>query len=109
MHDACCSPKTSLHRNIQNTNHLNPPFMQSIFELRSSNYSLRNANNLAHFRPNQTTFGSKNLKCIGPQIWNGLPSELKSAENLKSFKVLIKKWDGLNCKCSACTCLPTFL
>ena len=71
-------------------NHLNPPFMQSIFELRSSNYSLRNAFNLAHFRPNQTTFGSKSLKCIGPQILNGLPSELKSAENLKSFKVLIK-------------------
>ena len=42
-------------------NHLNPPFMQSIFELRSSNYSLRNANNLAHFRPNQTSFGSKSL------------------------------------------------
>ena len=71
-------------------NHLNPPFMQSIFELRSSTYSLRNANNLAHFRPNQTTFGSKSLKSFGPQIWNGLPSELKSAENLRSFKVLIK-------------------
>ena len=109
MHDAFCSPKTPLHRNIQTLNHLNPPFMQSIFELRSSNYSLRNANNLAHLRPNQTTFGSKSLKCIGPQIWNGLPSELKSAENLKSFKVLIKKWDGPNCKCSACTCLPTIL
>ena len=88
-------------------NHLNPPFMQSIFELRSSTYSLRNANNLAHFRPNQTTFGSKSLKSFGPQIWNGLPSELKSAENLKSFKVLIKKWDGPNCKCSVCSCLPT--
>ena len=72
-------------------NHLNPPFMQSIFELRSSTYSLRNANNLAHFRPNQTTFGSKCLQSFGPQIWKGLPNELKSAENLKSFKVLIKK------------------
>ncbi len=88
-------------------NHLNPPFMQSIFELRSSIYSSRNPNNLAHFRPNQTTFGSKSLKSIGPQIWNGLPNELKSAENLKSFKVLIKQWDGPNCKCSACACLPT--
>ena len=55
-------------------NHLNPPFMQSIFELRSSIYSSRNPNNLAYFRPNQTTFGSKSLKSIGPQIWNGLPN-----------------------------------
>ena len=88
-------------------NHLNPPFMQSIFELRSSIYSSRNPNNLAHLRPNQTTFGSKSLKSIGPQIWNGLPNELKLAENLKSFKVSIKQWGGPNCKCSACACLPT--
>ncbi len=85
-------------------NHLNPPFMQSIFKLRSSNYSLRNPNNLAHVRPNQTTFGSKSLMSIGPQVWNGLPNEMKSAENLKSFKALIKQWDGPNCKCSACQC-----
>ena len=32
---------------------LNPHFMQKIFRLRSSNYSLRNPNNLAHVRPNQ--------------------------------------------------------
>ena len=83
--------------------------MKSIFELLFSNYSLRNSNNLAHVRPNQTTFGSKSLKSIGPQIWNDLPNEIKSAENLKSFKVLIKQWDGPNCKCSACKCLSTKL
>ena len=27
---------------------------------------------------------------IGPQIWNALPNELKSADNLKNFKNLIK-------------------
>ena len=40
--------------------------MQSFFKLRSSNYSLRNPNNLAHVRPNQTTFGSKSFMSIGP-------------------------------------------
>ena len=60
---------------------LNPPFMQNIFELRSSHYSSRNPNNLAHVRPNQTKFGSNSLMSIGPQIWNGLPNEIKSAEN----------------------------
>ena len=82
--------------------HLNTPFMQNIFKLRSSNYSLRNPNNLAHVRPNQTTFGSNSLTSIAPQIWNGLPDRIKSAENLKSFKDLIKQWNGPNCKCSAC-------
>ena len=80
---------------------LNPPFTQNILKLRSSNY-LRNPNNLAHVRTNQTTFGSNSLMSIAPQIWNGLPDKIKSAENLKSFKDLIKQWNGPNCKCSAC-------
>ena len=66
---------------------LNPPFMQNIFRLRSSNYSLRNPNNLAHVRPNQTTFGSNSLTSIAPQIWNGLPDRIKSAENLKNLRI----------------------
>ena len=57
--------------------------------IRSSNYSLRNPNNLAHVRSNQTTFGSNSLMSIAPQIWNGLPDKIKSAENLKNFKDLI--------------------
>ena len=81
---------------------LNPPFMLNIFEFRSSHYSSRNPNNLAHGRPNQTKFGSNSLMSIGPQIWNGLPNEIKSAKNLEIFKFLIKQWNGPICKCSAC-------
>ena len=69
---------------------LNPSFMQNIFKLRTSCYSLRNPNDLAHVRPNQATFGSNSLKSNGPQIWNNLPNELKSAENLINFKKLVK-------------------
>ena len=85
---------------------LNPPFMQKIFKLRTSSYSSRNPNDLAHIRPNQTTLGSKSLMFIGTQIWNNLPNELKSAENLKTCKRLITNWDGPSCRCSACQCLP---
>ena len=35
---------------------LNTPFTQKIFKLRTSCYSLRNPNDSAHIRPNQTTF-----------------------------------------------------
>ena len=83
-------------------NKLNPTFMNDIFSVRTSNYSSRNPNNLNHFRPNQVTFGSNSLRAMGPKIWNCLPNELKSAKNLKSFKNLIKQWDGLTCKCYAC-------
>ena len=63
-------------------NNLNPSFMQDIFKIKSSSYSLRKPNNLQHYRPNQVTFGSNSLRSLGPQIWNGLPKEIKSAENL---------------------------
>ena len=45
-------------------------------------------------------FGSKSLKAMGPQIWNCLPNEIKSADNLNSFKRMIKQWDGPSCKCN---------
>ena len=64
--------------------------MQNIFKLRTSRYSLRNPNDLAHVKPNQTTFGSNSLMSIGPQVWNDLPNELKSTVNLKNFKNQIK-------------------
>ena len=85
---------------------LNPSFMQDIFKIKSSSYSLRKCNDLQHYRPNQVTFGSNSLRSLGPQIWNGLPNEIKSAENLNNFKNMIKKWDGQNCKCSACKYVP---
>ena len=83
--------------------HLNPSFMSGIFKIKSSTrYSSRNPYNLQHHRPNQVTFGSNSLRSLGPQIWNALPNEIKSTDNLNSFKQLIKQWDGPNCKCSAC-------
>ena len=40
--------------------------------------------------PNQVTFGSNSLESVEPQIWNGLPNEMKSVENWKNFKFVIK-------------------
>ena len=62
---------------FKTVNKLNPPFMQKIFKLRISCYSFRSPNDLAHIRPNQTTFGSNSLMSIGPQIWNNLPNQQK--------------------------------
>ena len=55
---------------FKTANKLNPPFMQKIFKLRTSYYSLQNPNDLAHTRPNQTIFGTKSLMSIGSQIGN---------------------------------------
>ena len=81
---------------------LNPSFMQDIFKSKLSNYSLRQPFDLQHHRPNQVTFGSNSLRSLGPQIWNGLPNNIKTADNLNIFKRMIKEWDGPNCKCNVC-------
>ena len=59
--------------------------MQDIFKVKSSSYLLRETNNLQHYRPNLVTFGSNSLRSLGPQVWNGLPNDMKSAEDLNIF------------------------
>ena len=77
--------------------------MQDIFELKQTIRSARNPNELIHHRPNQVTFGSKSLLSLGPQIWNALPKGIKLAENIQTFKRMIKQWDGPTCGCKICS------
>ena len=44
-------------------------------------------NNLVVFRPEVNT---KSLAFLGPNIWNSLPVNIKSAETFEVFKKLIK-------------------
>ena len=75
-------------------NKLNPSFMQDIFKVKSSSYLLRGTNNLQHCRPNQVTLGSNSLRSLGPQVWNGLSNDMKSAENPNIFKNMLKNVGG---------------
>jgi len=88
-------------------NNLNPIFMQDIFKLRKTTFIPREKykNNLQVIRPNQETFGTKSLRCTGPKIWNSLPAHIKGADSLKTFKNLIKNWNGVSCICSTCNFL----
>ena len=79
--------------------------MREIFQKRDENRvtSDRYKLNLNIPRRNQVTFGAKSLKFHGPKISNALQVNIKSAENLNTFKNLIKKWNGVSCKCIICT------
>ena len=41
-------------------------------------------------RTNQVTFGTNSFKSYGPKIWDALPFNIKTAENLKAFRTLVK-------------------
>ena len=61
---------------FKTANQLSPDFMQHIFETRISSRPSRRPNDLQHYRPKQTKFGSISLRSLGPQIWNSLPEEI---------------------------------
>ena len=86
-------------------NDLNPSFMKEIFEKKDENRVTRDRYklNLNISRRNQVTFGAKSLKFYGSKLWNILPVNIKTAENLNAFKKLIKKWNVVSCNCIVCT------
>lgn len=43
-------------------------------------------------RKNKTNFGERGFSASGPFLWNRLPVNIKEAENIASFKSLLKAW-----------------
>ena len=100
-----CLIKFLFNKNLQNYEAAKSCFMQNIFSFESSanlSRSQGNPHDLLHHRPNQTNFGTNGLRAFGPKIWNGLPNEMKSAQNISVFRRLIKQWDEVECNCNAC-------
>ena len=85
-------------------NSINPSFMNAIFRLRVTNRMVRSQNrlNLDVPKVNRVSFSNKSIRSFTPKIWNSLPPHIKSCENLKTFKRVIKNWDGVTCNCRVC-------
>ena len=74
--------------------------MKEIFEL---NTRMDNqANKLVVQSQSSKKYGTDTLRSLGPKIWNSLPNNIRSSNNLYSFKELIKAWSGPQCKCNKC-------
>ena len=89
---------------------LNPCFISNIFEFKSSNRPVRSQQNLnlKVVRANQGKSGEKNLRVLGPKIWERLPPHTKTAENLSAFRRLIKTQNGVPCKCNLCISIHVY-
>ena len=69
-------------------NNLNPEFTKNLFKVRKTNRALREQYklNLEISKSDQVSFGTKSLGIQDPRVWNALPFQIKSKENLQSFK-----------------------
>ena len=83
-------------------NRLSPPIMQELFETRTLNYNLRNFRVIETYRKNTIAFGIETVTYKSSQLWQILPTELKSIQSLHEFKRKVKEWKGENCPCRLC-------
>ena len=77
----------------------NPTYMNEIFKKSCNRTSSRFPNNLQAPRVNQTTYGTRSICVLGPNIWNATLEELKNSASLTMFKRNLKLWDGPTCAC----------
>ena len=86
---------------------LNPIYMNEIFQTNPlTTRSLRSKNNLVTRRYNSVTYGKNSLRILGPTIWDHLPNEYKTAEDLQTFKSLLRQWNGPQFICNLCKYAP---
>ena len=83
-------------------NGLNPVYMSNLFKRKELPYNLRQDNILILPKFKSQRYGRKSFTYNGSHIWNLLPQHIKSANNVRAFKTLIKQWSCTNCTCNMC-------
>ena len=79
----------------------NPAYMKTIFQ-KTLRENPRRPNDLRVQGYKGITYGRNSLRNLGPQVWNKLPEEIKSAPSLSIFNNLIKVWSDFMCSCKMC-------
>ena len=83
---------------------LSPSYIQDLVEEKVSHYDFRNKKQAEIPQVNSKRYGMKSFRFEAAQVWNSLPNEIRLAENYKQFKRLLQAWDGVNCRCTSCSC-----
>ena len=70
--------------------HLNPKCISGLFEVKSTNYSLRNAVKLVQPMKRTSTFGIRSVSYAGAKLWNDSSPLLSNDIEIEDFKSLMK-------------------
>ena len=69
------------------------------FETINVKCNLRSQTDFIRTRVNTSSFGLNFSKYLATKIWNFVFYDIKSAENLNSFKKEIRNWETEGCHC----------
>ena len=83
-------------------NHIAPPIMLSLFEIRVNTHNNRYFQVLSNKSSRTVNYGLETICYRVPFLCANLPPEYKLANSLNIFKRKIKNWKGENCPCSLC-------
>ena len=83
-------------------NDMSTPILKDFFELRENSHNVRNFQVIKNDLIKTVRYGQETISYRGPQLWSLVPTTIKSAETLISFKSKIKSWIALNCPCKLC-------
>ena len=75
------------------------PLMSELFYHKVNHYDLRNPYEFSIPNVNSIFHGQASIRCLGPLIWQLVPSEFKDLSTISAFKAAIKKWKPNNCPC----------
>ena len=81
---------------------LAPPIPSTFYSIRDTPYNLRDSSKIILPKYHTVKYGYNSLKIQGAILWNSLPSYVKQAENLASFK------HGVNSTFKVCHCGSCF-
>ena len=99
------------HRNIQALattemfkvkNNIVLEIMKELFAPKTSSSDLRNNNSFKRRRVESVWHGTESVSCLGPQILDLVPNEIKEYESLNGFKFKIKRWVPEGWPCRIC-------
>ena len=83
---------------------LSPSYIQDLVKEKVSHDNFRNKKQAEIPQVNSKRYGMKFFRFEAAQVSNSLPNEIRLADNYKQFKRLLQAWDGVNCRCTSCSC-----
>ena len=83
-------------------NDLSPPLIDDMFQVRKINYDLIHFQKIANTKKNSVKMGLEKICYRAPQLWNLVPTDIKDALPLSTFKKKIKSWYCDSCPCRLC-------
>ena len=84
------------------TKYIGPAVLTEFFTTKEISYDLRIKNLLQIPKVKTSSYGQSSLSFRGSILWNTLSDNIKSAQNIKGFKTMIRNWKGESCSCIVC-------